>query len=166
MLLRTSLHLVGPRMQDLELIGAVGIQNQKLFPGLMEGFWNPFVKTGLKYHAASFLMAPCTLSPHCLNPSPLVPPALCCQSNSRDTGQGYCGRATSEAPARPLPGPCYAPQALFAGNVLTFKPRKVPIPNTANRPPLNPFPNRLHMLLCVAESLKNSFLCVRAKDGA
>lgn len=37
-LLRTSLHLVGSWMQDPELTGAVGTQNQKIFPRLMQGF--------------------------------------------------------------------------------------------------------------------------------
>lgn len=58
-------------------------------------------------------------------------------SDSGDMGKGCCGRASSKAYARPLPGPCYSPQTLFARNMLTFKNMKDPIPNTTNRSYLN-----------------------------
>lgn len=63
-LLMTSLHVVGLWVQNPELTGAVGTQNRKLFPRLVQGLYNLFVKAEQKCQAASLPVDPTTFPPH------------------------------------------------------------------------------------------------------
>lgn len=158
-------------MQDPELTGAVGTQNQKLFPRLMQGLYNLFVKVEQKCHTASLPVDPTTIPPHFPSPTLLLPSPLdcqvhCSQAVSEAIASTWGKDAVTEPPLRLTLVPCLILIMLFAGNLLTFKNMKHPIANPTNRSLLNLIQNTGCVLLhWVVESSRNLFLCARAKDG-